>query len=334
MFKALIEGWGLLARHKKAVVFYYLSNLLLASLLLFPFVDAFEGSLGDGDYREKMVERLDYDWFELLQDRAQGLASTFSPSVTGWGPFARNLETLLSGKWGSLPLEILGIGLLYLLANSFLTAATLASVAIDPGGNSIREFLRLGGEFWGRFFRLSLLSLTCFGLAYWILLGPLHSWTQTMSGGASVGRDAFLWSFSGLLLGGVILAAINLVFDYAKVITASSDRTSVILASLSALFFWFNHLLPAAGLYLALSLLGLLWIALMTTLEGVIPQAAGLGIVAALIVQQIYMVGRLALRFYFYTAQLEFYLAREGLYRPASIPEPPLPEPVPAALEE
>lgn len=316
MIRALARGWSLLGRHKKTVCFFYLTNLLVASLLLLPFMRTFERSLGRGDYREGLLESLDYDWYELFQDRVQGFAATFSPSVTGWGPFFRNLETLLSGGWSGLPPEILGLGLIYLLANSYLTAAAVASAAIDPRGNSIREFFRVGGEYFGRFFRLSLLSVVVFALTYWVLLGPWQSWTQDMAQNAVVDRTAFLWRFSGLVSGGLLLAWLNLVFDYAKVITACSDRTSIILASISAGFFCLSRPASVGGLYLLLSLLGVLWIAVMTPLEGLIPQSTGAGILAAFLIQQLYLLGRLALRLYFYTSQMQLYLQKEALYRP------------------
>ncbi len=316
MFHALAAGWRLLKRHKKAVLLYYLSNLLAASLLLALFMPAFEQSLGPGEYRERLVERLDYDWYELFRDRAGRLAWSFSPSVTGFGPFARNLDTLLTGRWGALPREVLALGLLYLLINCFLTAAAVGSAAVDPKGTPFREFFRTGGEFFGRFFRLSLLSLACFWALYGLATGPLQAWLNQFSEAAGTDRTAFLWGFSGLLLGGMLLGWLNLVLDYSKVITAVSDRSSVVLAFFSAFFFCATHAFPVAGLYLLLSLLGLVWVGVMTGLEGVIPQSTGLAILAAVGVQQLYLLGRLTLRFTFYTSQMEFYLRYEGLYRP------------------
>lgn len=98
MFGRLQDGWQLLRRHKKAGIYFYLANLVVASLLLFPFMQVFEDSLGPGLYREKLVGELDYDWYGLFQDRVTGFASTLAPWVLGAGPFARNLELLLDGE--------------------------------------------------------------------------------------------------------------------------------------------------------------------------------------------------------------------------------------------
>ncbi len=316
MLVALRQGWRLLKRHKKAIVFYYLANLLVASLVLVPFVTAFEDSLGQGDYRETQVERLDNDWYQLLRHRAGSLLGTFSPSVTGLGPFARNLDRLLDGRLGDLPAELVGLGVLYLLINSFLTAAALGSAAVDPRGCSMREFLRTGGEFFGRFLRLGLLSLAAVGAVWLVLLGPLQSWTRDLADAAAVDRTAQLWRWAGLAAAGLLLGFVNLVFDYAKAITAASDRSSVLLASLSALFFCITYLVPATGLYVLLSVLGVAWILAAVSLESLIPQASGWGILTAFLLLQLTMVGRLTLRFWFYTAQLRFYVRNEGLYRP------------------
>ena len=216
MLKVLSEGWRLLTQHKKAVLFLYLANLMVASLLLVPFMETFDRSLGPGLYREQMVNSLDYDWYTLFRDRVTGLASTFAPWVMGAGPFAKNLEMLLDGEIGGIHWEILSVGGLYVFLQTFLLAAALGSIALDPKGTSTREFFRNGATFFGRFFRLSMLAM----LAFWVidawLIGPLTSLVEGMAEGALTDREAFYWNLSRYLLVLVIFMVVNMLFDYAN----------------------------------------------------------------------------------------------------------------------
>lgn len=327
MFAALKKGARLLRAHKKAVFFAWLLNLLTAGLLFFPFLQTLDESLGRGLYRETMVETIDYDWQELFLDNSNRLASTFTPSVAGLGPFARNLEALLDGKLTALPLPIVLTAALYLLLNAFVTAAAVGSFAVDPQGTSFREFFRTGGEFLGRFFRLTILALLGFWLLRAVAAAPLERFVEAVTASASVDRTVFYWDLTRYAVVFGLMILLNMAFDYARIVAAVEDRTSVLLGFLSALTFCLAYLLPALALYLLIGAAAVGWAMLGVAMEQWIPQSSGFGVLAAFLAQQVYMVGRLGFRFYFYAAQMEFFLEREGLYRlerePEQAPEPP-----------
>ncbi len=259
MFGRLQEGWKLLRRHKKAVIYFYLANLLVASLLLFPFMQVFEDSLGPGLYREKLVGDLDYDWYGLVQDRVTGFASTFTPWVLGAGPFARNLELLLDGELTELPWAIVSLGALYILLNSFLLAAAVGSFALEPQGTSIRQFFRNGGMFFGRFFRLAVLAVLAFWFVASWMVEPLGDLGEYLTNQALTDRGAFFWNLARYLIVLGIFLFLNMLFDYAKIKTAIENRTSVLLAFISAVRFCVTYFFSAFGFYLLITALGLAW---------------------------------------------------------------------------
>ncbi len=310
------RGVRLLLNHKKAVLYAYAANLLAAALVLVPFAVQFQESLGPGLLRSEMVDAIDYDWHELMQDRGDRLLRSFTPAVTGVGPFAQNLDALVTGKLLEFPPAIVAVGLLYILLNTFVSAAAIGSFALDPRGTSFKEFLRTGGEFFGRFFRLALLALAAFAAFRSMVFEPVRELIESATADLTVDRTVFFWTFSAFVAGLVLLAVINMVFDYAKIVTAAEDRTSVFLASLSAATFCVTNALPAFGLHALIGFAGVLWMALLVTAEQWIPQTGWWGIAAAIAVQQIHLIGRLAVRFLFYTVQMEFFLDRESLYRP------------------
>jgi hypothetical protein len=308
MLGLLKRGWEQLKNHKKAVFYFYFANLLVAALLLMPFMQVFEDSLGPGLYRDKLEGRLDYDWYTLFTDRVTGFASTFTPWVLGVGPFARNLEVLLDGKLIRLPWGIVSLGGLYILLNSFLLAAAVGSLALDPQGTSFREFFRNGGMFFGRFFRLAILSILAFWLVGSWIVEPLSDLGEKLTNVAVTDRGAFYWNLTRYLIVLVIFLFLNMLFDYAKIKIALEDRTSALVAFLSALKFCTIHFLITFGFYLVIVALGLVWVVLYAGIEWLLPQQGWLTVLLAAIVQQFYMVGRLTVKLFFYSGQMQLYL--------------------------
>ena len=313
MIEVLRQGWKLLTRHKKAVLFLYLANLMVAALLLVPFMETFDRSLGPGLYREQMVEALDYDWYTLFRDRVTGFASSFAPWVMGAGPFAKNLESLLDGELTEFPWEILSVGCLYLFLQTFLLAAAVGSFALDPKRTSARQFFKNGATFFGRFFRLSLLALVTFGLIGSWIVGPLTSLATDLAEGSLTDREAFYWNLLRYLLVLVLFMVVNMLFDYARIKAVVEDRTSMALSFLSGASFCKRYFLSAFSLYLVVSGLGLVGVLVYTGVEYLLPQQTWFPILLAVFWQQLYVVVRLAIKLFFYTSQMQFYLEREGL---------------------
>ncbi len=310
MLRLLKEGYGLLRCHKKAVMFFYIGNLSVAGLVALPFMKVFERSLGSGFYREKLVESLDYDWLTLFQDRVTGFASTFSPAVMGVGPFVRNLQALLDGKLSDFPVTLLALGGTYVVLNSFLLSASLASFTLDPKGATIREFFRNGGGFFGRMIRLTILVF----LTFWFLNAwvgePLGALIRYISADALQETSVFYWQNARFVLLLLLFLFVNMVFDYARIKTIVEDRTSIILAFLSALTFCITYARPALAFYLLITGLGLFWMVVYSVGESLMHQQHWLAILVVVLWQQLYMVGRLSVKLLFYTSQLHFYLDR------------------------
>jgi len=311
MLRHMKAGFRKLRKHKKTLLLLYLGNLTAALLLAVPFMEVFEDSLGAGLYRERLEGSLDYEWYRLFQERTSGFASTFSPAVIGVGPFVQQLERLLDGELAELPAGILMLGGLYLLAHSFLMAAALGSLVLDPGGTTTREFFRTGAVLFGRFFRLSLLGLVCLWLLDRWVIDPSEGWVAERADAALTDRSAFYWRFSRYPLLLVLFLNLNMVLDYSKIKTALEDRTSVLLAFLSALRFCLGRWASSFGLYLLLTGVGIAGAAAYVSLDGRLPQQTGITILIAFLLQQTYMLFRLSVKLLFYSVQTEFYLATE-----------------------
>ncbi len=328
MIRALRRGWRRLRCHKKAVACVYLANLLVAGLLAIPFLKTVDRSLGDGVYRQKLANNLDYDWLMLFRDRVSGFASTFDPTVLGLGPFARNLQALLDGKLAEFPWALLVLGGIYIFLSSFLLAAALSSFALDPKGTTIRRFFHNGREFFSRFFRVTILALLTFGLVIGWIVQPLASLVNHIAAGALTEVHVFVWNLLRYVFLVVILTFLNMVFDYTKIKTALEDRTSVFLAVLSSSTFCITNFLPAYGLYLLITGIGALWVLIYGLVDFLLPQRSWWTILLAFGWLQFYILGRLTIKLLFYSSQMQFLSEREGLRRAIeAAPAGPTPQP-------
>ncbi|MCY3775611.1 MAG: hypothetical protein OXH11_06480 [Candidatus Aminicenantes bacterium] len=308
------QGWRNLSAHKKSILYLYLVILGSASILLLPFMETFESSLGAGVYRERLVTALDYDWYQLFRDRTRGAAESFGPWVLGAGPFLHTLEVLLEDGFGKLPPAVLGAVAVYLLLHTFVLSAAVSSLHLHPGGGSTRGFLRNGADFFGRFLRLSVLAL----LLYWCLrqlLIPVDGWVDSYSGAAATEVTGFYLSLARYLLVLVLVLLLDLILDYARIKVVLEDRTSILLAVLAAARFCAMNFLGATGLYLLLVCFTLIWAGIYLGVDRLVDDHYWGGILVAFVVQQIYMLGRMALKLLGFGAQIQFVKSRDPWFR-------------------
>lgn len=305
------RGWRNLSAHKKSILYLYLVILGSASVLLLPFMESFESSLGAGVYRERLVTALDYDWYELFRDRAQGAAKSFGPWVLGAGPFLHTMEILLEDGFGELPAAVLGAAAIFLLLHTFVLSAAVSFLHLHPGGGSTRDLLRNGADFFGRFLRLTLLALLLYWLLRNVLLTPVGGWVDSLSDAALTEVTGFYLSLARYLLVLVLILAMDLILDYARIKVVLEDRTSILLAVVAAAGFCKRNLLGATGLYLLLAALTLGWMGLFLGFEALVTEESWVGILIAFVVQQIHMLGRMALKLLGFAAQIEFVKSRD-----------------------
>ena len=308
MLSSLSNGLRLIGRHKKAVVCLYLANLLVASSLIFSFMEIFDRSLGQGLYREELVQTMNYDWYRLFQENVGGVGSTFGPSVMGSGPFLRNLEMLLDGRLDRIPGTILLLAVLYLLFNSFFIAALVGSFVLYPLGTSWREFFRTGGIFFGRFLRLSFLALLTFTLLYAVVTKPLEYLVGYMATIVTTDIAAFYCSLVRYLIVLSLFMFVNMVLDYTKVRTVLENRTSILLAFISSWSFCVGYLGTTLRLYSLLVLIHVGWVLIYAGLGSSLIQVQNAwGIFGFFIWQQVFMAGRLVVKMLFTGSQMNLY---------------------------
>ena len=179
--------------------------------------------------------------------------------------------------------------------------------------------------FW-RFLRLAAIA----GLVYWWLFAYVHPWlfdTQfdNLTRGMSVERDAFLVRASFYVAFGVLLVALNITVDYAKVRMVVEDRRSAVGALAAALRFIRNNSGQVVALY-ALNSLTLLALLAVWALVSPGPGPTGPSMWISFLAAQLYIVVRLCAKLQFMASQIALFQAKLAHASYTSAPVPVWPE--------
>jgi hypothetical protein len=217
---------------------------------------------------------------------------------------------------------------LYVLAWTFLTGGIISRYArlkssrssdrspfMDRSPSVEREasaerFLSDCRRFFFRFLRLAVVT----GVVYGVLFGALHPLLfmrlyPRLTEGALEPR-AFAIRVGLYAVFVFLLAAANIVFDYAKVRAVVEDRRSVLVALVASGRFIARHPAGAIGVYI---LDAVLFAAGLAAYSYLAPPGGGTGLMvwAAFAIGQIYIAGRLSVRLLFFASETALVLNRQ-----------------------
>jgi hypothetical protein len=210
--------------------------------------ESLRDDIGKSRVHENLRDGFDIEWYGEYSAGAQGLASTFRPTVIGAGGFYDNLEGWLQGAmFQGLPL-VVGIGVMYALVWALFLGGALDRYAHRCERVSFRRYFAGCGRFFFRFVRLAFLSA---GLYASIYIGAKRAFDFMKEATLDVTAETTIFFYSMLiwLITALLLTLVHMVFGYAKVVTVVENRRSMLLASLRALGFVVTRAGKTLGLY-------------------------------------------------------------------------------------
>lgn len=312
------------------VAWVYLISLVVAFPLTLAMKDLLQASFEGSLVEDRLRQGFDPAWHEEFAAGSTGLGKTFGPSLVGILPMLGNLERLLDGTLHQVDTTVLGAGMVMLLVWSLLLGGILSRFAHDGEQNSGSIFLTRGRLFFGRFLRLSLISV----LLYWAIFrgigNPLHRWIETMTRDTTVERTALIYTILAYALVGSLFLLTQLLLDYARICLVVEERRSVLLALFRALGFVKDHRRAVLGLYLLLSAAALLWLLAYAWLAPGPNQSTWITILLAFLLGQVYLVGRWILKLWFLASQTHLFLSSQPVPLPTEEGKDPLGENDPA----
>jgi hypothetical protein len=332
MMGALRDGFRSLGRSWGLVLVVLAVNLSLALVLAVPLALQLEDDLTHTGASSSMMYGFDYEWWSAWSEDQEGLSRTFDPSVFGVGFAARNVDLLVRGfipaglfpeggrregdgdrrfaRPGVDPL-ILGMGVLYLLVQVFLTGGILGVFRAPQGGWTVRGLVHGSGFYFARLVRVSLLALALAAFVF-ALNVPFARWVDGLGREAVSERTALvlgLGRYAALLLA---LLLLHMAASFARVIVVLEERRSAALALLSSAGFCVRNFLAAAGQYAVLVAAAVLLLAVWSAFDTRFPVTGWRSQLVALAVFQAFIVARICLRLGLLASQVELYRARRA----------------------
>jgi hypothetical protein len=280
----------------------YLLTLLLALPLSIALRGMIEAQLGDSLVADTLATGASYDWWQEFESQATGLATTFVPSIVGFGAVLNNLSALLD----NLPMAttIAGATAAWLVIWSFLSGGVLDRYARRRPTRAHGFFAACGEHFW-RFLRIGIFAYA----AYTVLFGLVHEWLFDdlyvwLTRDMTVERAALAVRVFLYLVFGAALILCNVIFDYARIRTVVEDRRSAVGSIVAGSRFVRHH--PGTLRLYLLNGAGFVILALLYALLA--PGApGGAAIWIALALGQLYILLRHYVKLLFYASQTAFF---------------------------
>ncbi len=276
----------------------------LTTLVSLPLVLAMRAeisaSLGHSLEADAAAQQMNYEWMREFAGQSAGLASTLRPTVVGFAAVTDNLSAYVDNV--RRPSVIAMASGAYVLVWIFLSGGIISRYAADRARRP-RGFLAACRAYFFRFFRLAILTAVVYGL----LFGALHPWMFSslyprLTATVELERTAFAIRLAFYAVFVFVLAAANVVFDYAKVRAVVEDRHSMAVALVASWRFISRHPSAAIGVYL---LDVALFAATLAAYAFAAPPGGGVGAMvwAAFVIGQAYIAARLCVRLIFYASE-------------------------------
>lgn len=287
MLRSFLAGVGRASRSWWIILLLLAVNLLVALPIVTPIFVLIVQTTSHRQAAETMIsDTLDPYW----------LADFINQQLSG--------ESLASvgGQFGAL---LLVMGISSLLLNTLFAGGVLEVFANDERFTMRRFWAGCGAYFW-RFFRLLLISLLFYGLAYliyFLVSIPIDSAKAHSAAFTSVFYKR--WMAIALLV--LLFSLVNMIFDYARIGAVVGARRRMFRESIGATRFALRNFFGAYSLYWLIGLIGLGGFALLAWLRAAVPQTSGIEVVLAILLAQLAMAVRMWTRLAFYAAELDLY---------------------------
>jgi len=308
VFKAFSMGMWSAVRVKKIIAFVFIINLVFGLSLAVPLYDTLHNSFGNTEVRNDMMHGFNYQWWIEFQHDNTGFVTSFNPSITGIGAVLNNIQALFYGSFvNSLYSPIFIMALIFMIMNTFFTGGLLAIYKSEEQFYTMKEFFKGCGKYFFKFLRLLLISLVLYVVVYIWGRGLLDSLHGYLTQNAGTERFVVILGFVKDIIIIFVIFLINMIFDYAKVRTVLEEGKWMIIETLKSISFIFSNFFRALLVYYLYALLGLIFIVLYWLGHTYIPQVTIWMIVAAIAVQQVYIIINIWVRYSLLGSEMAFY---------------------------
>lgn len=291
MIGSLIRGIRLATVNWKMLLLLLAGNILMALPVAIPLVALIlQTTSGTAVADSMMGDKLDIDWVTDL----------INLQMPGFSLDSAGIQTAL--------MLVVSAGT-YLLLSAFFSGGMITVFASESGRFSVREFWAGCGEHFWRFVRLILISLVFYGAVIGVYI-VIHRQIGRIDEAATAYEDVVYKRWMGLAALMLMVLAVNMIFDYARIMTVISGSRKMIRQTAAALWFVVRHPLSSSSLYLGLVLIGLGLFALLVRLRAALDEPAWSSVFLTFAVGQSAIASRIWSRMSLYAGQIDLYLCK------------------------
>ncbi len=280
-----------------------LASALPAALLV---EQAVEEAIGGSLVHQRLRAGMDLVWLGEFEDGAEGVATTFTPPALGRTAHLVNLEAAFWGDLFQAPTGMVAMGLGYAALWTFLLGGVLERFAGDRPLPS-RSMLAAAGRNFARLLRLALLAGAATA-AFYALARRLFPWLTGLMGQVTEERTVLSVYLAAALALALLWAALQLLFDYARIAAVARDERRTLAALRQAAGLLRRRWLPALGIYAICGLAGIALLAAGFALDPGVAQSTSWGVAGFLLFAQLLLAARLAVRLTLLAAQTDLFL--------------------------
>jgi len=274
-------------KHYRLIIYLWTGNLLFALSAVLPLYAFVQSNFGHSLVTDNMLEKFSLYWLSdivlMLKD--------YQPLV--WWP-------------------MIIAGLLFLLLQIYFNGAVLGSLNSWLEEDSLSGFFGSGGRFFGKFFRLFLLTLPLYLIALLVLPALIDIIFSAYVDNAVNEWPGYYVFFLKIFFMVIVFTWVNMLADYAKIVLVQDEKIGVFKALSEAARFLIKRFFVAWGLYWLLVVFFLLISVIYMETENLIRADSVLLILGVFILQQLYILSRFWVKVQFYSDQMEFYLANNA----------------------
>ncbi len=273
------ESIGNVYRCRRIIFYLWFINIVYALAIVLPVHLLLKNQTGQSLMNDRLLQSFDLLWIADMIFKYKEVL----PLLLGW---------------------ILLPVLLYLLLNVFLSGGMIAALKDQRILVRLPHFFHQSAWFFRRFLGLFLLSIPAYIVLVGIPFGIAGRILDIFTSDAATEWPLIISANIKLLVFFVFFTIVNMLFDYAKIITVASDAKSVFKIFWRAFKFVIRHFFGSWALYLTLAILFFLGSVVYMEIEQLLPSAALGWVVLIFIWQQVYLLFRLAMKMEFYAAQM------------------------------
>jgi hypothetical protein len=301
------RGFMATGRVPKMVLFLFIINLSFSLLLAIPMYNSLKDSFGRSEAGSRMTQGFDYIWWQEFRDDARGLETSFSPSIIGKGAILTNLENLIQMRYFSSNPILVVFGLFYLILHTFLAGGILLIFSQDVPRFTMKEFIQGAGSHFLRFLGLMLFSWVFIIIIGGLLRDVFIPILSDISSNSLSEVTPFFIQLAFSALSFILLLFIQMVFDYARIKVVLEESRNIFKSTLEALVFVFKYPFSTFGLFYLIFLFQVVVTVIYILLKEIIPQSNFPWVLAAFIIQQLFIFAVIWIRCLLYSSQMQLY---------------------------